>query len=106
MFKQSNGCLSTEIYIDAIFSYYVMVFLKMSNKRKNFEVFKYIILVYVGFVLGCLCCSKIVFAQSVAFRHYWTTTKTTTTITVTTTTTTGTVTIIITTITNAITSFN
>ena len=98
MFKQSNSCLSTAIYIDAIFSYYLIVFLKMSSKRENFEVFKYIILVYVGFVLVCLCCSKNVYAQSVTFRHYWTTTKTTTTTTtITTTTTTTTMTIIITT---------
>jgi len=39
MFKQSNSCLSTAIDIDAIFSYYVMVFLKMSSRWKKFGFF-------------------------------------------------------------------
>jgi hypothetical protein len=93
MFKQSNSCLSTAIYIDAVFWHCLMLFLKMSIGRKNFGVFIYIIFVYVGFLLHCCCCSKNLFVLSVTFRHYWTKTttrKTTTTITTTTTTTTTT----------------
>jgi len=75
MFRQSDRCLSTAIYIDAIFLYYLMVILKMPSRRKKFGVFKYIILVYAEFILRCWCCSKNVFVQSVIFRHYSTTTN-------------------------------
>ena len=75
MFKQTNRCLSTAIYIDAIFSYYLMIFLKIPSRRKYFRLFKYIILVYVAFALGFWCCSKNVFVQSVKFRQYSTTTN-------------------------------
>jgi hypothetical protein len=68
--------LSTWIYIDAIFSNDIILFLKMPIRRKYFWVFVYIILIYVGFVLLCLCSSKNVFAESVTLRHYSTTRKT------------------------------
>jgi len=52
MLKQFKTCLSTAIYIDAIFSY-LIIFLKMHNRRKLFGVFIYIILGYMRFVLRC-----------------------------------------------------
>jgi hypothetical protein len=46
MFEHANSFLSTAIYIDDIFSYYITLFLKIPSRCKYFVVLEYINFIY------------------------------------------------------------